>query len=185
MTPILWLVGAILLAGIIVFISSVATRRKLPPVELADGESLPKTALQKRAAWTLIAVAALTAIAAGCVVFFGPQVWWDDDSVRLTVTFLLLAGLVIYLFFTIGVRSLEQRGEGAFDERDSLIMSRSCAGVGGAMMVVIAVWMMALTETHIETHLIPSYYLYLMFWSCVMTNVIASLAGILLAYRQA
>lgn len=185
MTPILWLVGAILLAGIIVFISSVATRRKLPPVELADGESLPKTALQKRAAWTLVAVAALTAIAGGCVVFFGPQVWWDDDSVRLTVTFLLVAALVIYLFFTIGVRSLEQRGEGAFDERDSLIMSRSCTGVGGAMMVVIAVWMMALTETHIETHLIPSYFLYLMFWSCVMTNVIASLAGILLAYRQA
>ena len=82
------------------------------------------------------------------------------------------------------MRSLESRGEGAFDERDSAIMSRSCAGVGGAMMVVIAVWMMALIEAHIETRLIPSYFLYLMFWSCVMTNVIASLAGIILAYRR-
>jgi hypothetical protein len=184
MTPILWLVAALLLAGIIVFFSSVATRRTLPPVELANGESLPRTALQKRATWTLVAVVALTAIAGGSVAYFGPQAWWDDDSVRLSVTFLLLAALVVYLVFTIGVRSLQQRGEGAFDERDSLIMSRSCAGVGGAMMVVIAVWMMALIETHIETRLIPSYFLYLMFWSCVMTNVIASLAGILLAYRR-
>ena len=185
MTPILWLVAALLLAGIIVFVSSLATRRRLPPVELADGRPLPKTALQTRATWTLIVVAALTAAAAACVVYFSPQVWWDNDAVRLTVTFLLLAALYVYLVFTIGVRSLEQRGEGAFDERDSLIMSRSCAGVGGAMMVVIAVWMMALTETHIDTHLVPSYFLYLMFWSCVMTNVIASLAGILLAYRRA
>jgi hypothetical protein len=54
-----------------------------------------------------------------------------------------------------------------------------------AMMVVIAVWMMALIETHVETRLIPSYFLHLVFWSCVMTNVIASLAGILLACRRA
>jgi hypothetical protein len=33
--------------------------------------------------------------------------------------------------------------------------------------------------------MVPSYYLYLVFWSLVMTNVIASLAGILLAYRRA
>ena len=113
MTPILWLVAALLLAGIIVFVSSLATRRRLPPVELADGRPLPKTALQTRATWTLIVVAALTAAAAACVVYFSPQVWWDNDAVRLTVTFLLLAALCVYLVFTIGVRSLEQRGEGA------------------------------------------------------------------------
>jgi hypothetical protein len=185
MALILWLVAAILLAGIIVFVSSLATRRRLPPIEFADGEALPRTALQKRAAWALSGVALLTAAAGGCVAFFGPQVWWNDDTVRLSVTFLLLAGLLVYLAFTISVRSLEQRGDGSFDERDALIMSRSCAGVGGAMMVIIAVWMVALVETHIETRLIPSYFLYLIFWSCVMTNVIASLAGILLSYRRA
>jgi len=183
--PLLWIVAALLFAGLIIFVSSLATRRHLPPVELADGETLPKTALQQRAARTLAGVAVLTAAAAGCVVFFGPQVWWDDAAVRLTVTFLLLAALVVYLVFTVGVRALEVKGDGRFDERDGAIMSRSCAGVGGAMLVVIAVWMIALVEAHIETRLIPSYFLYLLFWSCVMTNVIASLAGILLAYRQA
>ena len=83
MTTILWIVAAILVAGIIVFISSLATRRRLPPIQLAEGESLPKTALQKRAAWALAGVALLTVMAAGSVVFFGPQVWWDSDAVRL------------------------------------------------------------------------------------------------------
>ena len=184
MTFILWIVAALLIAGIIIFVSSLATRRRLPPVELAEGETLPKTALQTRATWTLAVVTLLTVVAAVCVAYFGPQVWWDSDAVRLSVTFLLLGALCVYLAFTISVRSLEARGDGAFDERDSAIMSRSCAGVGGAMMVVIAVWMMALVEAHIATRLIPSYFLYLMFWSCVMTNVIASLAGILLAYRR-
>lgn len=185
MTPILWIMAALLIAGIIIFVSSLATRRRLPPVELAEGETLPTTALQQRASWAFAVVAALTVAAAGCVVFFGPAVWWDNDAMRLAVTFLLLGGLGVYLAFTISIRSLEGRGQGEFDERDSAIMARSCAGVGGAMMVVVAVWMIALIEAHIETRLIPSYFLYLMFWSCVMTNVLASLGGILLAYRRA
>lgn len=94
---------------------------------------------------------------------------------------LLVAGLIIYVT---SLRTLEARDDGTFDERDSTILARSYAGVGGAMMVVVAVWMVALTEAHRETHMMPTYYLYLMFWSCVMTNVIASIAGILLAYRR-
>ena len=52
------------------------------------------------------------------------------------------------------------------------------------MMTVMAAWMIALTEAYLATQLVPSYYLYLVFWSLVMTNVIASIAGILLAYRR-
>jgi len=180
----LWIVAALLIAGLVVFVSSLRTRRLVPAIELAAGEVLPRTELQKRAGWTLTAVVLLTGSAAACLVWFGPQRWWDDDAIRLTVTFLLLAALGVYLVFTLSIRALEARHDGAFDERDSAIMSRSCAGVGGAMMVVLAVWMIALVETHIETRLIPSYYLHLIFWSCVMTNVIASVAGILLAYRR-
>ena len=66
MTFILWIVAALLVAGIIIFVSSLATRRRLPPVELPEGETLPKTALQKRATWTLTIVMLLTVVAAGC-----------------------------------------------------------------------------------------------------------------------
>ena len=62
MTFILWIVAALLIAGIIIFVSSLATRRRLPPVELAEGETLPKTALQTRATWTLAVVTLFTVV---------------------------------------------------------------------------------------------------------------------------
>jgi len=184
MKPVLWIIAALAIAGAILFVSSLRTRRSLPALELSDGESLPRTLLQKRAGRALLVVVALTVLAGACVVWFGPQAWWEDDPIRHTVTALFLGGLVVFMFFIRGVRALEARGDGSFDERDAVILNRSCAGVGGAMMVVFAAWMVGLIETHIETRLIPSYYLYLIFWSIVMTNVIASLAGILLAYRR-
>ena len=180
----LWIILALLAAGLLVYVASLRTRRLLPSLELPDGEKLPRTPLQKHASRALLAVSALTVVAAGLVIHHGPQTWWDSDPVRLTVTGVLIAALVAYLVFTLTVRALESREDGAFDERDGTILARSHAGVGGAMMVVVAAWMVALTEAYRDTHLVPSYYLYLMFWSCVMTNVIASIAGILLAYRR-
>lgn len=184
MTPVLWIIIALLVAGAVVFAASLKTRRTLPKLELPEGDSMPRTPLQKKAARSLLAVIVLTAAAAACIVWFGPQAWWDNDAVRHPVTAFMLGGLLVFLFFTMEARALEAREDGSFDERDAAILNRSCAGVGGAMMVVIAAWMVGLIETHIETRLIPSYFLYLMFWSLVMTNVIASLAGILLAYRR-
>jgi len=179
-----WIVVGLLIVSIVVYLSSLRTRRRLPVIELPEGESLPITPLQRYSGLTLITVATFSAIAAAIVIYHGPQVWWDNDSVRLTVTFLLLAGLVAYLIFIITISAMEKRGDGSFDERDSSILASSYAGVGGAMMTVIAIWMVALTETFHDTGLVPTYFLYLIFWSCVMTNVIASIAGILLAYRR-
>ncbi len=180
----LWVVAGLLIAGLLVFSASLRTRRLLPQIELPAGETLPKTPLQQRAGWTLLVLVLLTATAAGIVAFFGPQVWWDSDPVRLTVTFVLLTALAAYLVFFLGIRAMESRDDGSLDERDQFILGRSSSGVGGAMMMVVTVWMIALTEAFIDTRLIPSYFLYLIFWSCVMTNVIASIAGILLAYRR-
>jgi hypothetical protein len=184
MKPVLWIIVALLIAGALVFASSLRTRRALPALDLPDGETLPKTELQKRARWALLGVVLLTAAAGSLLIYHGAQTWWEVDSVRHTITALMLGGLLVFLFFTLGVRSLEAAGDGRFDERDSVIMGRSCAGVGGAMMVVFAAWMIGLFETHVESRLVPTYYLYLVFWSLALTNVIASLAGILLAYRR-
>ena len=185
MGVLLWIIVGLLIAGILVYVTSLRTRQLLPEIMLPPGEKLPRTPLQRLAGRTLLIVVLLTGVATGLLAWHGPQVWWDDDSIRLTVTFVLIAALVVYSIFTLRIRALEARSDGSFDERDSTILSRSYAGVGGALMVVLAMWMIALTEAFYETHLIPSYYLYLIFWSCVMTNVIASTAGILLAYRRA
>lgn len=184
MRPVLWFIAALLIAGAIVFLSSLKTRRLLPRLDLPEGEALPRTALQKLAGRALAAVVLLSAVAAGIVTRVGPQHWWQDDAVRLTVTLLLLVALGVHLAFAIGEQVLAKRRDGSIDERDIAIINRSYAGVGGALLIVLAAWMIGLGEAYSETRLIPSYFLYLIFWSCVMTNSIATIAGVLLAYRR-
>ena len=182
MKPILWMVMALLVAGAIVFVSALRTRRQIPA--LPEGMSLPPTPMQRYARLALSGVL-LFALAAGvCVTVVGAETWWESDPVRLGVTGALLAALLVFVGFMVAVRALESRDDGSFDERDQAILGRACAGVGGAMMVVLAAWMIGLVETFHETRLVPSYFLYLMFWSCVMTNIVASLAGILVAYKR-
>jgi hypothetical protein len=52
------------------------------------------------------------------------------------------------------------------------------------MMVAFAVWMIALAERFHATHLVPSAYLYAIFWSLLLVSVLASLAGVLIGYRR-
>jgi len=184
MSFVIWIILGLLISGIIVFITANRTRKKLPAIEMPAGEKLPVTLMQKYSRWSLSAIILLCAGAAALVIHHGPQVWWDDDQVRLTVTFVLLTALIIFALFNALLGVLERRDDGSFDERDSMILARSSAGVGGAIMVVVTIWMIALTESFRETHLVPTYYLYLIFWSVVMTNVIAQIAGILLSYRR-
>ncbi len=184
MDIIVWTVTALAIASILVYVLAVRSQRRQPKIELPDGEKMPRTPLQRYAGWTLLEVGFLTALAAGIVVVHGPEVWWEHDRVRLTVTLVLLAALAAYLVFYLGIRKLRSRGEALFDERDAVILNRSGAGAGGAMMTVMAAWMIGLVEAYNDTGLVPSYFLYLVFWSLVMTNVIASLADILLAYRR-
>jgi len=182
---ILWFIAALLIAGLLVFLAAQRTRHALPKLELPPGEELPHTPLQRCARRTLALVAGATLAAAGLVAWAGPSTWWDSDPVRLTFTLLLIGGLVAYLVFTLMVKRLEDREDASFDERDRMILDRSSAGVGSVMLVIVAAWMIALTEYFHESGLLPTLYLYLMFWSCVMGNVLATLAGILLAYRRA
>ena len=179
-----WIVIALLISGLLVVLAARRTRQALPVVELSPGEVMPPAPVQRLAARFRAAIIVLGAAAAALVGYHGPQAWWNEDPVRLTVTALLLVALVLLLLFHLRVKALRDRADGSLDERDEVILARSCGGVGGAMMAVTAVWMIALTEAHNETHLLPTYYLYLVFWSLVMTNVVASLAGILLAYRR-
>jgi hypothetical protein len=181
---ILWIFVALLVASLIVYLAALSTRRQLPEIELPPGETLARTPTERAAVLALVITSILSFLAMAIVLYHGAETWWENDTVRLTFTGILLIALLAYLGFTIRIKQLTDRDDGSFDERDQVIMGRSSAGVGGAMMVTVAIWMIALTESHRATHLVPTYYLYLMFWSCVMMNVIASLAGILLAYRR-
>jgi hypothetical protein len=182
---IVWIVIALAVVSIGLYVFTVRHRARPPAPDLPPGEELPTTHLQRYAGWTLLEVGFLAALAAAIVVFHGPEAWWSRDSVRLTVTAILLVALGMYAVFYLAIRRLEAQGEALFDERDRVILNRSGVGAGGAMMGVMVVWMVALVEAYNDSGLVPSYYLYLIFWSLVMTNVIASLASVLLAYRRA
>jgi hypothetical protein len=94
-----------------------------------------------------------------------------------------LQRLTRWCFVLVGVWAAQESGK--LDERDRAILARAPAGVGGAMMVVMAVWMIALTEGFRPAGgQMPTYFLYLIFWSCVMVNAMAHIGGVLIAYRR-
>ena len=180
-----WIVIALLFVAVLVVLAARRTRQLLPDLPLPPGELLPPAPVQRLAKGALWVIAALVAAAVAVIVVYGPQAWRDSDPVRWTVTGLMLAALLVLLWFNLRVKALRERDDGSFDERDDIILARACGGVGGAMMGVTAVWMIALIESHRATGLVPSYWLHLLFWSLVMTNVLASMGGIVLSYRRA
>lgn len=168
-------------------VASIALRtaqRRIPPLILAPGESVPNTALQRLARWTLAICAMLTCAAAGIVGVKGAQVFSDDDGVRLTVTGLLLGSVGVFAVYLGWVARWRVRDESPLDERDVAILAAAPAGQAPAMLVTLAAWTVALGMTYHDTHLVPSVFLYLMFWSCLMVSVLALLAGVVTGYRR-
>jgi hypothetical protein len=161
-----------------------SAQRRLPPIALPVGENMPATALQRLAAMTLAITLLLTIAAVALVAYNGADVFRDDDTVRLTTTGLLLAALGAFAIYNGRVWRWTVRDDGPLDERDRLILAAAHAGQAPAMIVTLAVWMIALTETYRSTQLIPSVFLYLIFWSLLMVSVLSSLAGVVMGYRR-
>jgi hypothetical protein len=180
----LWIVIAIGAAFAASLIMVRRAQRVLPPIVLPAGEKMPTTALQRLAWQCLGPVLVLTLAAAAMVAYHGVDVWWSNDHVRLTATGLLLAALGVFTYWIARVRMWLMRDDGTLDERDRGILSAAPAGQAPAMMVTLAAWMISLTETYQATHLVPSAFLYLIFWSLLMVSILASLVGILVGYRR-
>ena len=101
MGSLLWIVIALAIVSILVYVVSVQKRARLPEIQLPPGEKLPKTHMQRYAGWTLLEIGFLTFLAAGIVAFHGPEVWWDDAAA------LVVYGDVVLLLATVRtVRSL-------------------------------------------------------------------------------
>lgn len=181
---ILWSIVAIIVAFGALYASVRLAQRRLPPIALPSGEEMPATPLQRLARRTLLLTSLATIAAAAVVMSRGVAAWWENDAVRLTATGLLLAGLVAFTVYQARVRTWTVRDDGTLDERDRAILASAPAGQAPAMLVALAAWMIALTEAYRSTHLVPSAFLYLIFWSMVMVSVLGLLAGVLLGYRR-
>ena len=184
MNPNIWIIASFIGIFFIIYISGQRTKKLLQQQQIMPDIDMPRTHLEKLARKAIGIILIISFAAFMAIKSYGVQVWWEDDVIRGVVTALLLSAIMIYFLFDLRVQKLRQLDNSPIDERDELILNRACAPVGGSMMVLLAVWMIALTESFQETGLVPTYYLYLIFWSVVIGNVLASLAGILIAYKK-
>lgn len=184
MMVILWAVIALGAAFGVMIVVVRQARRVLPPIVLPAGEQMPTTALQ-RLTWQSLGPIFLLTMAAGAVVAYNDvSVWWDNDAVRLTATGLLLAALAVFAYYSSRIQIWIIRDDGTLDERDRAILASAPAGQAPAMMVTLAAWMIGLIEKYHVSHLVPSAYLYLIFWSLLMVSILAMLAGVVIGYRR-
>lgn len=184
MSVILWGILALGLLAIVIAVAGYRTRAATPPLELPPGELFPSTALQRMTRWSLgLGVVPLVA-AAVIVGSVGTIAWEDDDATRLLVTVLLLAAMIILVIPTMVAGTWAARDDGRLDERDRTILARAPTGQAAAILVILAIWTIALQETYRGTPGIPHTYLHLIFWSCLEVSLLASNVGILLGYRR-
>ena len=184
MKVILFSVIALGAAFVVFFIAVRRAQRRLPPIVLAPGEKLPTTPLQRLAQRCLVLILLPTLAAAAVVVYHGVQVWWDSDPVRLTATGLLLLALGVFAAYGVRIGIWTARDDGTLDERDRAILASAPAGQAPAMLVTLAAWMIGLIEAYHGAGAVPSLFLYLIFWSCLMVSVLALLAGVVIGYRR-
>jgi hypothetical protein len=183
MPVILWSVLAVVLVILTVFAASLYGRIVSPPIPLPVGEELPPTRLQRAVSWSLALSVPMVAVAGGLVGWFGPVAYSDDDTVRLTVTVLLIIGLITLAAPTILAGAWARAGDTTLDERDRAILGRASAGQAAAILIVLAVWAVALTETFHGQPGVPTEFLYLIVWSCLLVTPLASNVAILIGYR--
>lgn len=109
----------------------------------------------------------------------------EDVSMRATVYALFAAGILAYvaMMYITGWRMAR---EGVLqDERDRLILRRVPVYQMFAVLVTLAIWMVALTETYWEEGQIPVVFTYLIFYSAIVVNIVFASVGTLIAYWRA
>lgn len=178
-----WILLALIAGLLVVSFSVRRAMRERPRLDLGP-EERTVTPLQRLAGWAVGLGLLVTACAVGLVVCFGPKAFDTDDAVRLTVTGVLFLGLALFTGFLIRVRLWLRREDGVLDERDRAILKGAPSAQPGAMLVTLAVWMVGLQETYRATGSVPLVYLYLIFWSLLVVDLIALPLGILIGYRK-
>lgn len=184
MQLVFWIIIALGIAFVWSYVVVRRTAEMLPPIVLPAGESMPTTPLQHLAWQALIPTLVLSIAAVATVAYYGVLTVWDTDTVRLTVTGMLLAALGGYTYYLARLRLWLTKDNGMLDERDRAILASAPAAQAPAMMVTIAAWMIGLAETYHATHLVPSAFLYAIFWSVLLVSILASLVGVLVGYRR-
>jgi hypothetical protein len=182
MSIVLW--GVLALVGGFFVLWIVARRARPSGAPLPPDTDFPATPLQRVSRWSLALGLLLALAAAALVVVSGAEATFESDALRLTFTTLLLGVLGILAAASIWLKGQVVRPDGALDERDKAILGRAPAMQAAAMMVTLAIWIIGLAEHFHDVGAVPVFYLYLVFWSCAVVNLLGLPVGVLVEYRR-
>lgn len=188
-SPELWLGVAIGVGAAFVALAAVFAALRLRPqfagIPAEEREGLAMPALQKRAWWGLFvglgALAALTAL----FMIVGPDTFLGESGVRFLVYGLFLVGIGTFPLLILPLvapgRKARDRS-GPLDERDRRILAGGPTIQCAAVLFVLALWTIGLSETYRAEGAVPLVYLQLVFGSVVLVSAVAFAAGVLLGY---
>lgn len=160
--------------------------RRMRPLEppLPPEVAVPATPLQRISRWGIGVSAVLAATAATLVVANGAEAMFRNDALRITFTLLLVAIVVVVGGVGIWLRARVERSDGLLDERDRAILGRAPATQAAGMLVTLAIWTVGLAEHFHDAGAVPVFYLYLVFWSVVVVDLVGLPVGVLVGYRR-
>ena len=184
MSVILWTVLALGAGAAAVAIGARRLLVRPPPLELPPGEELGPTVLERLARRSLALGLVLVVAAGGIVAWAGPAAFYEQDSVRIAVTLLLLAALLVLAGFAFRASAWTRRSDGPLDERDRAILDKAPSLEGGPMTVTLALWVVGLQQAFWGVGAVPVVYLYLIFWSMLIVKSLALPLGVLIGYRR-
>jgi len=141
---------------------------------------------QQKRAWYGLVIGIIWALSMVAVfVIKGVTAFEEEPVTRAIVYALFAAGILAYVAMMY-VTGWRMRREGVIqDERDRLILRRVPVYQMFAVLITLAVWMVALTETYWEEGHIPIVFPYLIFYSAIVVNIVFASAGVLIAYWRA
>ena len=181
LAPMLLSVVALGAIALYVAIRAWPAKPVLSAEEQADVADAPMAPLQKRA-WLGLSIAVVTsAIVTSMVASNGAAEYWDNDDLRLRVVFVFIGGLIAWAVIP-ALLLLKGGPDTALDERDRAILSRAPTIQPAAILIALAAWMITLTERFHDQGAVPVVYLYLIFGSVMLVNMITQPLGVLLGY---
>jgi hypothetical protein len=180
-SPIALSVGALLVAAVVLGVRSLVRHRitSTSPEEQAEMASLPMTPLQKSAWCGLLVGLAMIGACVLVIARAGPEVYFEDGDLRLLVLGFIFVAMAAWL--QVVVRSARGDRQG-LDERDQRVLLMAPNIQTAAMLITIALWHVALTESF-RGEGVPTGYLSIVFWSVFLAFMTAYSGGILIGYR--
>jgi hypothetical protein len=141
---------------------------------------------QQKRAWYGLAIGIVWALALVAVfVIKGATTFDEDAGMRVMVYALFIAGVVAYVAM-LYVTGWRMRKEGVImDERDRLILRKVPVYQMFAVLFTLAGWAVALNEAYRDEGQVPVVFVWIMFYSAIIVNIVFASAGTLIAYWRA